>query len=138
MNRSHGLYFESLGQGWAWWEVRDGNGNGLRTAEVRSGTDPILSGPHRLEQSVEHVTLGFPPNGPFPEVPPKSGSIRDTTDPVQFGRSNLISFGPLGTSSSGTVYVTDGRHRVYGVVLYGRTARIRVWRYDTRGGQWKL
>ena len=57
---------------------------------------------------------------------------------MRFGRSDLISFGPLGTASGGTLYLTDSRHRLYAVVLYGRTARVRVWRYDTREGRWKL
>ena len=40
--RSHGLYFEQIGDRWVWYAVRDGNGNGLRTDEVRRGTDPRL------------------------------------------------------------------------------------------------
>lgn len=136
LHKGHGLLFEQGADGWAWVVARDGNGNGLRTAEVRRGIDPVLSGPHRLESLFEHVSLGFPPGGPFPRIPPRSGWI-DTTDPVQFGRSNLVGFGPLGTASSGTLYVSDGRHRLYAVVLYGRTAKIRIWRYDTRTGRWK-
>ena len=39
--RSHGWFFEQDGSGWFWTEVRDGNGNGLRTAEIRDGTDRV-------------------------------------------------------------------------------------------------
>jgi hypothetical protein len=117
----------------------DGNGNGLRTAEVGGGVDPVVAGPQRLEAELSGARLGFPDAGPFPKIPPGVGSITDTVDPVQFGNTDLVSFGPLGSSSSGTIYVTDGRHVLFGVVLYGRSGRVRVWRLDRRtGGGWTL
>jgi len=133
-SRAHGLLFEHDGRGWTWRIAQDGNGNGMRTAEVSSGVDPTLSGPHRLDRVVEQVHLGFPGSGPFPRVPPGRGIIGDTIDPVQFGRSNLVSFTRLGRASSGTMYVTDGRRELFAVVLFGPTARVRVWRYDR--GRW--
>jgi type II secretory pathway pseudopilin PulG len=138
LRRGHGLLFEKNGDVWIWWKVRDGNGNGTRTAEVRRGTDPVVSGPHRLDRMVERVRLGFPSEGPFPRIPPKRGNISDTGDPVQFGRSNLVGFSPIGNASSGTIYVTDGRRGLCAVVLFGPTARVRVWRYDFRRRRWVL
>jgi hypothetical protein len=134
---SHGLFFERGPAGWTWREVRDGNGNGLRSAEVRGGVDPVVSGPWRLRDLVEHARLGFPPAPSIPKIPPEVGTLTNLSDPVKFGRSDLVSFSPLGTSSTGTLYVTDQRHRLYGVVLYGRTARVRVFAYDTRTGRWR-
>jgi Tfp pilus assembly protein FimT len=134
--RGHGLLFVEAGQGWVWYEVRDGNGNGLRTAEVRAGTDPTLAGPHRLEDVATGVSLGFPPGGPYPRIPPGAGWISRRDDPVRIGNTDLLTFSPVGTASSGTLYVTDGRERLYAVVLYGRTARIRVWRYSEARAQW--
>jgi type II secretory pathway pseudopilin PulG len=133
-SRAHGLLFEHDGQSWTWRVVQDGNGNGMRTAEVSNGVDPTLSGPHRLDRVVEHVDLGFPDDGPFPRVPPARGIISDTTDPVKFGRSNLVSFTRLGRASSGTLYVTDHRRELFAVVLFGPTARVRVWRHHL--GRW--
>jgi hypothetical protein len=137
-NRSHGLFFFDSGGHWSWYEVADGNGNGLRTTEVRNGTDTVLSGPHRLEDRIQGVRLGFLPGGGIPRIPPNRGTVGDDGDPVRFGRSDLVSFSPLGSASSGTLYVTDGKHRQFGVVLFGPTARVRVWRYDDRTGQWTL
>ena len=136
-NRSHGLLFERDSRGWYWYEVEDGNGNGLRTAEVGSGTDPTLSGPHRMEERVHRVTPGFPSSGPFPRIS-GSGAIGGLNDPIKFGPSNLISFSPLGTSSSGTVYLTDGKRELFGVVLFGPTGRVRVWRFQSDRGRWRL
>jgi len=138
LHRQRGLLFERRGPGWIYFEVEDGNGNGLRTAEVRSGADRTISGPHRLEDEVEKATPGIPPRGPFPEVPPGGSELDEGSDPVQFGRSDLVSFSPDGRASSGTLYVTDRRNGLAAVVLYGPTARVRVWRWDPRGRRWSL
>ncbi len=135
-HRGRGLDFRREGGGWVWYVVEDGNGNGVRTAELRSGTDRVLSGPHRLQDFVAGVRLGFPHAGPFPEIPPKTGTIPDTDDPVKFGRSDLVGFSPRGDASSGTLYLTDGADALYAVVLFGPTARVRVWRYEARSGRW--
>lgn len=137
-SRAHGLFFRQLDAGWVWYEVADGNGNGLRSAEIERGTDRTLSGPHRLEERVNDVSLGFPAGGSIPRIPPRSGTITNPEDPVQFGRSDIVSFSPMGASSSGTLYVTDGRNQLYGIVLFGPTVRVRVWRFDRRTGQWTL
>lgn len=139
MRRACGLFFERQGDRWVWWLVVDGNGNGLRTAEVRAGVDPIRSGPHGLDDHLEHVALGFPPRGgPFPQIPRGPGNISGTDDPIQFGRSDLVSFTPGGSSSSGTLYVTDGQKGLFGVVLFGPTSKLRVWRYNPRERRWIL
>jgi len=136
-NRNVGLFFEPSGSSWQWWKVRDGNGNGLRSAEVRDGTDVKTSGPYRLENSHRGTRLGFPAGWSFPAIPPQRG-VLNVNDPIRFGRSDLISFSPRGRSSSGTLFITDGRHRLYGVRLYGATTRTRVWRWDDRQAQWRL
>jgi len=135
-NRAAGLYFEQSGGAWQWWEIEDGNGNGLRTAEVRDGTDLRRSGPHRLEQTHRGVRLGFPSGDPIAAIPPGRGVLTGS-DPVRFGRADLISFTPRGRSSSGTLYLTDGNHRLYGVRLFGASTRVRVWRWDNGEVLWR-
>jgi len=133
-----GLFFEPLGGDWVFWEVEDGNGNDLRTAEIRNGTDRKVSGPHRLSDRVLGAALGFPPLGSLPVIPPGSGSLIPSADPVRFGSSDIVSFGPTGTGSSGTIYVTDGTRGLFAVVLYGPSARLRVWRYGAVERRWTL
>jgi len=137
LRTSHGLLFDRDERGWFWIEVRDGNGNGLRTAEVRAGTDPTLSGPRRVQEGVVGISAGFPGTGPFPKIPPSSGWLTDLDDPVKFGATNLISFSPLGSASSGSVYLTDGQTGLAGIVLFGPTCRIRIWRFESESGKWK-
>ena len=137
-HRVMGLQFRKVGSAWTWREVADGNGNGLRTAEITRGVDPVLSQDAALEREVEAVTLGIPPGGPYPEAPPGTDLLNTGDDPVRFGRSTLISFSPVGSASSGTLYVTDGRRGFYAVVLFGPTARLRVWRYRPEERRWTL
>ena len=135
--KSTGFLFERTAAGWGFREVEDGNGNGLSTAEIRSGVDPTIGASRRLESWVPGAYLGFPPGGPFPKIPPDRGNL-DTSDPVQFGRSDIVSFSPFGASSSGTIYVTDGKEALYAVVVFGPTVRLRVWRYVYRERRWTL
>ena len=137
-HRVRGLQFRRLSGGWSWREVADGNGNGLRTAEIGRGIDPVLSGDEMLDRRVPSVTLGFPPGGPYPEAPPGTDLLSPGDDPVRFGRSDLVSFSPVGSASSGTIYVTDGRRALYAVVLFGPTARLRVWRFRPEERRWTL
>lgn len=135
-HRAHGLLFQRDGRGWHWFVVEDGNGNGISTAEVESGLDPTLSGPHRLEDVVQGVRPGIPDDRSFPAIPPREGLLDHVDGPVRFGNSDVIAFGALGTSSSGTIYLTDDAGSLAAVSLFGATARIRVWRFDRRREAW--
>lgn len=137
-HRVRGLQFLKTGSAWSWREVADGNGNGLRTAEIARGIDPVLTPSNALERQVQDVTLGFPPGGPYPEAPPGTNTLSAADDPVRFGRSTLVSFSPVGSASSGTLYVTDGRRGLFAVVLFGPTARLRVWRFNPEERRWTL
>jgi prepilin-type N-terminal cleavage/methylation domain-containing protein len=136
--RTTGFQFRKIGADWTWREVADGNGNGLRSAEIARGVDIVLGGDRSLGERVDHVTLGFPPGGTFPEAPPGTSRLQLGDDPVRFGRSDLISFSALGASSSGTLYVTDGHRGLYAIVLFGPSTRLRVWRWNPEELRWTL
>ena len=137
VRRSRGLWFDDGPRGWRFRVVADGNGNGLRTDEIRDGTDPTLEGPFHLQDRVEHVGPGFPGPGPYTTPPPGAGTLDDLADPIKFGRSDVVSFSPLGRSSSGTVYLDDGAGGLWAVVLYGPTVRVRIWCWDGRARVWR-
>jgi len=136
-NRAQGLWFRRLQEGWGFQRVRDGNGNGLRVAELRSGVDEILDAVRFPQDRRGRATYGFVEGGPFPGVPPRAEPLVPSDDPIRFGRSDIVSFKGNGHASSGTVYLTDGRERMWAVVLYGRSGRVRAFRYDRREGRWK-
>jgi Tfp pilus assembly protein FimT len=113
----------------------DGDGDGIRTSDIVAGRDPRLAEASDLHSRYQGVDFGFL-DVPIPEIPPRRGVLLPDSDPVRFGRSDIITFTPRGTSSSGTLYVSDGTKRVMAVVLYGGTGRIRIWRFDRHAWRW--
>ena len=113
----------------------DGNGNGIRTAEVQSGTDFSVYGPVRLQKASGDIHPGILSS--IPEIPPGTGWLQGGSDPVKFGKSNIISFSPNGDSSSGTLYLACGsQQQMFAVVVYGATARMTLWKYNNN--KWQM
>ena len=115
---------------------RDGDGDGVLNADIAAGRDPELAPPRPLTHFGRTAFLGFPPGPP----PPDPGDPRQRlsgTDPVRFNRSDLASFGPLGTSTPGSVYLTDGRSGLVAVRVFGRTGKVRVLVYDPARRVWR-
>jgi len=114
---------------------RDGDGDGIRADDIAAGRDVLIEGPRDLPSRYEGIDFGLIEIS-IPEVPPGTGVLPPAGDPVRFGRSDTITFTPRGTSSSGTLYVSDGRTSVVAVVLYGATGRIRICRFDRDLWRW--
>lgn len=129
-----GLRFVRSGEGWSYSLYEDGNGNGIRTADILAGRDPLREGPSDPGSRHTGIRFGLP-DSRVPKIPPGTGAISDPLDPVKFGNTDIISFSPSGSVSSGTLYLTDGR-RVLGIVMYGATGRVRIFRYDPASGRW--
>jgi len=99
---------------------RDGNGNGVRVADIVSGVDPIVEGPVGFADLFPGVALAI--NSP-------------TAVPIA-GSTTLMSFTAVGTASSGTIYVRGRDASQYGVRVLGATGRTRVLRYLAPTDQW--
>jgi hypothetical protein len=113
----------------------DGDGDGILASDVAAGIDPRIEEPRDLPSRYEGIDFGLLDSA-IPEVPPEHGALAPGADPVRFGRSDTITFSPRGTSSSGTLYISDGRLSVMAVVLYGGTGRIRIWTFDRDLWRW--
>jgi len=100
----------------------DANHNGVRTTDIIAGIDAALDAPLRLRELFPGVDIG---------LAPELGS-----DPVRVGSSNLLSFSPLGTATSGTVYVRGRDGTQLAVRVLGATGRMRVLRYVPRTRAW--
>ena len=129
---SFGLRFVAVGSGWSRAVYRDGNGNGIRTADILAGRDRLVEGPARLEDRHVGIRYGLPA-GPLPAVPPDPGPFPNPGDPIKFGSGDIVSFSPGGSVSSGSLYLTDGR-RAAAVVVFGATGRVRLFRYRPEDG----
>jgi Tfp pilus assembly protein FimT len=98
----------------------DGNGNGVRTREIAAGIDSVIADPVRLSDQFPHVQLYLtdPDQGPTTEM------------------TALLSFTPVGTASSRTIYVRGRDGSRYAVRVLGATGRTRVLRYVAATKAW--
>jgi type II secretory pathway pseudopilin PulG len=114
---------------------RDGNGNGVLTADINSGKDPQVEPARRLSNFGRGIGFGFPP-GPPPTDPGSPGHRLTPGDPIRFNSSDLASFSPLGTSTPGSLYLTDGVNRCAVVRLANRAGTVRILLYDAAKQVW--
>jgi hypothetical protein len=126
-----GLRFEAAGSDYRFTEYVDGNGNGVRTTDIAAGVDPPLSPGELLGHHFSGITFGLLPG--VPEV--DGGSPAASPDGVRIGASRILTLGPDGTATAGTLYV-HGRRGQYAVRVLGATGRARILRFDWRTGQW--
>lgn len=103
----------------------DGNGNGIRRQDIRSGAEERLREPYRLSETFPGVRYGSPPAGA--DAPFFPG--------LRIGRGKIVSFSPLGSSTTGTLFLSNQYGLVYAVVVFGSTGRVRIARF--RGGRWE-
>ena len=137
--RNVGLRFERLpGGAWSAELVEDGDGDGIRTADIRRGIDRVREGPWRVRDRWG-VEPGFVRGlTSLRSPPPDQQPLGSLDDPLRFGSTDIVSCSPRGTITPGTIYLTDGLERQFAVVAYGSTARVRVWEYVLPRGEWVL
>jgi prepilin-type N-terminal cleavage/methylation domain-containing protein len=125
------IRFERLDDGRVFYAVyADGNANGVLSADIAAGTDRRIAGPYPLSGGAPGVRVGINPG--VPNLPPESGQL--SGDPVRFGRSDILSFSPLGTATPGTFYLAGDSSQA-AVRVTGGSARIRLMLW--RGGRWQ-
>jgi type II secretory pathway pseudopilin PulG len=116
---------------------RDGNGNGVLNREIDSGVDPQVEPPRRLTALGRGIGFGFPP-GPAPTDPGSPGHKLDRLDdPIRFNQSDLASFGPFGTSTPGSLYLTDGVKSLVAIRIADQAGSLRVLTYDPDRRVWR-
>ena len=55
---------------------------------------------------------------------------------MRIGRSRILTFTPIGTATSGTLYLRGRGSIQFAVRVLGATGRTRVLRYDARLRKW--
>jgi type II secretory pathway pseudopilin PulG len=114
------LVFVADGDTYAVAAYSDGNGNGVRTRDIAAGIDPVVDGPIRFSDLFPGVSLFL--SDPAAAPAPDAGA--------------LMSFSPIGTASSRTLYVRGRDHSQYAVRVLGATGRTRLLRYVDATQQW--
>ena len=125
-----GLVFDLDAGQWAMRICRDGTGNGLRRAEIVSGDDPCVDGPHRFGDLFSGVVIEVDRRFPGPAGEPGS------SDPIRFGTSDMASFSPSGSCTAGTLFLQSGRDRQYAIRVAGVNGRTRTFRFDEGAWRW--
>lgn len=127
------LRFEADGASWWLALYADGNGNGVRAADIAAGTDYLLCPREQLERQFPCVGFGVHQQAVL--LPDDSST--DTSDPIHVGKSRMFSFSPTGTASSGTVYLCgQGLHQT-AVRVLGVTGRVRSLTFDFASADWE-
>lgn len=112
----------------------DGNGNGVLQADIAEGTDAQIVPPERLEDRFRAVTLRVVEDVPGID---DGDVIAGGSDPLRIGRSSLVSFSPLGTCTSGTIFVAGQSAPQAAIRILGVTGRLRVLWFDRAHGSWR-
>jgi Tfp pilus assembly protein FimT len=129
-SRAIGVRFQPSTPDYQFMAFADGNGNGVRTAEITSGIDTPLGTSRRLADDFPRVRFGLAIGQPDVD------GVRNTSsDGVRIGTPRILTVSPDGTATSGTLYV-QGRRAQYAVRVLGATGRTRVLKYDSGSRAW--
>jgi type II secretory pathway pseudopilin PulG len=109
----------------------DGNWDGVRSADITAGIDRQVSAWVRLGDQFSGVRFGIIPGATDPE----SGTAL-AGSPLKIGGSGVLSFGPGGGATSGTLYVRGPASEQYAIRLLGTTGRSRVLRFNVADRRW--
>ena len=113
--------------------IVDTNGNGVLSSEIRSGIDVPILPDERLDHLFPGVRYGFVPDARLID----GTSVAPDDDPIRFGRSDMLTFSPSGTATSGTVYIRSRRtESQFAITVLGATGRTRISRFDAPNRRW--
>jgi type II secretory pathway pseudopilin PulG len=130
-----GVKFRKNGKRYEWALYGDGNGNGIRTAEIASGMDMPLG--ITIPWNRTDVMPGILKGSRVPDPADPRKALDRLDDPIRFNASDICSFSPLGESTPGSIYLWDGRDRMAVVRVFGRTAKLRTLYFVRREKVWK-
>lgn len=128
-----GLRFERDDDGFRFAMHVDGDGDGIRRADALSGVDRRLGAAERLREVYPRVRFELDP-----ELPPVASSAPAgaNADPVRFGSGDTLTFSPLGTATSGSLYLRGQAGSQCALRVLGATGRIRLLCFDRAAGAW--
>lgn len=132
--RSVALRFIQMDRGWGTALVADGNGNGVRSAEVSSGIDLTVRPVQRLDGRFGEAGIRVAASVPAVDG---GGLLLVGDDPVRVGPLNQLVFGPTGGGSGGTIYIGGRSGQQLAVRVLGTTGRVRVLRYMPGRRTWE-
>jgi hypothetical protein len=133
-NRVVALRFTTDGAEPAFTLVADGDGDGVSAADVTAGIDAEIHPPDRLSDHFGGARFAVAAAMPAIDG---AGMLTALDTPIRFGAAQQLSVGPVGTATSGTLYIASRRGVQYAVRVAGVTGRVRVLRYVPGAGRWQ-
>jgi hypothetical protein len=109
----------------------DGDGDGVSEGDFTAGIDLPVDDPVDLQRRHPGVEAGRPAG-----VPTVLGGAADV-DGLAFGPSKIVSCTPAAAARSGTLYLRSRYGDGAALRLYGATARMSAWWWDTGTGSWR-
>jgi len=131
--RNAGVKFIS-GREWTYAIYEDGDGDGIRNDDITRGTDRRTFGPAVVMPSFHLATIGLLKTT---VKDPDGDPLKPDASPVQFGRSTICSFSPLGGGTPGTLYLIDGGGQLWAARVHGSGGRVRLLRYHDGLKKWE-
>ena len=135
INRSTAVAVQFLQgtDGYSFAVYADENGDGVRTQDIRDAVDLQIGAVDHLSNNFSGVEFGLLAGLPAVDA----GGVPPGTDPIKLGASNILSYSPQGTSSSGSLYLRGRGHTQYVVRVFGDTGRVRILKFNPVIRQWK-
>ena len=128
-----GLRFDDDGSMIGFARVVDGNGNGLRSAEIAGGIDPTRGPRVRLADAFAGVRFAIVED--VPAIDGGAAGLAAGDDPVRLG-SAILAFAPTGSATSGTLYLASADRRQFAVRILGATGRVRIFEFERATARW--
>lgn len=124
------IAFDQVAGRWTARVCVDGNGNGVRRAEI-AAIDQCVDGPYDVESMFPGARVAVDASIRGPDGEPGS------SDAVRFGRSDLASCSPTGGCTAGSVFVRSSKGDQYVVRVASVAGRTRVLHYDRVARVWR-
>ncbi len=129
-SRASALRFQPDGGDYVFGAFADGNGNGVRSADISSGVDAAQGPVERLADRFPGVRFELAAG-----VPDVDGAPGGSEDGVRIGSAQILTMSSDGTATSGTLYIR-GRRGQYAVRVMGVTGRTRMLQYQPGNRSW--
>lgn len=131
--RSVALRLEVIGDRTQFQLFADANGNGVLQRDIDRGIDPALTPLQWLDDQARDISLRI--NQAILDVA-GAATMAPGDDPLRIGNTALLTFSPLGSATSGTLYVAAPQGPQMAIRVFGATGRVRVLMFDAQTRQW--
>jgi type IV fimbrial biogenesis protein FimT len=126
-----GIRFEPVAASYRFTSYTDGDADGIRAIDIARGIDRLLQPSQLLSDQFPSVDFAL-----APQTPPVGGTVGSGSDPIRLGSGDTLTFSPVGTATSGSIYLLGRSGQQYAIRILGTTGRVRVLRFEPSAGVW--